>query len=161
MKMSHEPSIIPQLTIASLLCKWQNWSSNPVLLTLETLKTHDFTAHPAPLRDRGAGKSSTWAGRPHALLPGGREGVHLAPGKRGHLTRPAPYLRGASFRRGKCHRKDAGSKFLKTWFSLQERKMSINPVSLHGDREKWHSSGEVRKDRGGHLFGDSYSISFC
>lgn len=38
--------------------------------------------------------------------------------------------------------------------------MSINSVSLQGDREKWHSSGEVRKDRGGHLLGDFVSVSF-
>ena len=39
--------------------------------------------------------------------------------------------------------------------------MPINPVLLHGEREKWHSSGEVKKDQEGHLFGDSHSISFC
>ena len=127
----------------------------------ETLKTHDFTAHPAHLRERGAGQLSTWRGDPWKASSC-QDGEKGPSGSRreGPTDTICSLLGDASLGRGKCHRKDAVCS-LRPDFPLQERKMPINPVLLHGEREKWHSSGEVKKDQEGHLFGDSHSISFC
>lgn len=160
MKTSHEPQHYPITHHTSL------YVSGRTEVQIQSSSLWDaqnpwLHSSPSILARQEAGKLSTWWGDPWKA-PSCQEGERGPSGSRkeGPSDTTCSLLRDASLGRGKCHRKDAVCS-LRPDFLLQERKMSINPISLHGDREKWHSSGEVRKDRGGHLFGDSYSISFC
>lgn len=120
-------------------------------------ESQDFTAHPVLWGGgarEGAGEFSTSHVDPGMLPPAWRKGPHLVPETNMGWGLPKTKM-GPLEERNVLLRTQF---ILRPNFPLQERKMFINSASLQSDRERWDSGWEVRKDRGGHLFGDFVSL---